>query len=701
MLPDTVEAGQDLAAIDNTVTGVIDAPNTIAIRVHGSVTGAVLNDGKISFEATTPFEASGGQGSSPGEGTGGIEIEGDAGSITNSATGIIIGPSDASVAVAPAIQVSGNVAGAVVNAGHISQVGTGLDIGGTAASASNSGSILANFDGAVFNNVTGDIVNTGTLTGGAPGGPGVGLYVIGAVGGTVKNTDAISGGLTGFQAEDSTHGKGQTSVLGAFDNSGTITGGQESVRIAQVKGDFTNSGEIDGATGLDIADVGGTLTNSGTLKGTGAGALVLHQTFTQAGTAPAAATIGAIFNTASGQILGLPPTSGSGGAAIYVRSLESGLFTNAGLISSQGDTAIVVGDAASAADPAPPPANLDLDNTGRISGGGGVALDYRNAGAASTITQAGGAISGDIDLSAHGDTLDVTGGTISGAISGDSAANGANAGTLNFKLGASGAFTTDGAIDVAAVNLDSGALTMANDVTVSGSFTNDATLRFPGTGAFNITGRSSAAAYVQGAAGDLIIAVTPAAVSELDVAGAAKLGGAVTFDYAPGTYVAKTYTFLHSTGLGGSTFATIAASTGGPVPKGLSQSVTYTTTDADLVLSAASPPPPPPSADRHRHRHLRLRRRPASTAAASASTASASASTRHRHRRLRRRHRRPATASASAAAASAADRHPADGRRRDLRDQLRLRRGQRGCGRRALAAHAARRGRSHVLQFRG
>ena len=100
--------------------------------------------------------------------------------------------------------------------------------------------------------------------------------------------------------------------------------------------------------------------------------------------------------------------------------------------------------------------------------------------------------------------------------------------------------------------------------------------------------------YNQAAAGDLLIAVTPAAASLLKIGGAATLGGDVTFVYAPGTYAAKTYTFLQASGLGGTTFAGVLASASGPVPTGFAQSVTYTTTTANLVLAAAASPPPPP-----------------------------------------------------------------------------------------------------------
>ena len=113
-------------------------------------------------------------------------------------------------------------------------------------------------------------------------------------------------------------------------------------------------------------------------------------------------------------------------------------------------------------------------------------------------------------------------------------------------------------------NLNTGTLNLANDVTVDGTFTNQATLVLADdTEVRHITGLTSALAFRQLSNGDLVIAVSPTGTAELDVTGSASLAGEVTFDYAPGTYKNDTFTFLEASGgLGGSQFTTVAAGAG-------------------------------------------------------------------------------------------------------------------------------------------
>ena len=244
-----------------------------------------------------------------------------------------------------------------------------------------------------------------------------------------------------------------------------------------------------------------------------------------------------------------------------------------------------------------------IKNTGNLDSAvsilvNGATLDggIDNSGATSfTGIELAGTINGNIELSSHGDALVIFGGTVDGAIDGDVAANGANAGTLDIEMG-TGTFTTQGPIDVAFFNILNGTLALANNVTVDQTFTNEGTLQLVGANTYTITGATSAVAYDQRASGDLLVAVTPNASSVLNVVGTVTLDGTVTFAYAPGTYSAKTYTFLESTSLSGQ-FATVAAGAGNQgVPSGFNQSVTYTGTDADLVLASTSSPPPPPPA---------------------------------------------------------------------------------------------------------
>jgi autotransporter-associated beta strand protein len=81
-------------------------------------------------------------------------------------------------------------------------------------------------------------------------------------------------------------------------------------------------------------------------------------------------------------------------------------------------------------------------------------------------------------------------------------------------------------------------------------------------GFFSPSNMAVGGTFTQGPGGTLLVAVTPVAATLLTVAGAASLGGTVTFAYAPGTYSPTTYTFLTSSGLGGTTFSTVSGLSG-------------------------------------------------------------------------------------------------------------------------------------------
>jgi fibronectin-binding autotransporter adhesin len=210
------------------------------------------------------------------------------------------------------------------------------------------------------------------------------------------------------------------------------------------------------------------------------------------------------------------------------------------------------------------------------------AIDLTGLAAAATVNQRGGTITGDIRLSPYGDTLNVTGGAIVGNVMGDSAARGANAGTVNFN---GGTFNTQGTFDVANINVNAGVLVLANNVTVFNAVTNNATLRINAGSLPAISGN-----YVQGSSGTLAIALTPSGSGELLVGGTASLAGGLTLGYAPGTYGARTYPILSAAGGVGGTFATTSET--GSVPTALTRSVTYNPNEVDVVLSngnAATP----------------------------------------------------------------------------------------------------------------
>jgi fibronectin-binding autotransporter adhesin len=271
---------------------------------------------------------------------------------------------------------------------------------------------------------------------------------------------------------------------------------------------------------------------------------------------------------------------------------SSTTLTNSGSITSAQGTAIIVSGN--------PNNNVNLINSGTIIGGAGTALNYMTFGnpvSRGTITQSAGTIDGTILLSGQQTVLTVTGGRINGSILDRTPASGAagssqgRGGLINFDLGA-GSFTTNGDISVGAVNVRSGTLVLGNDVYVSGGIngvglTNNARLQI--NGVRTLTGN-----FVQNASGTLVMQISPASSSQLNVrtlpffgGGTASLAGTLVLAYEPGVYSARTYTLLSATTAvlsGGITggFSTVTGTV--PTP-GLSQSVSVGPQSVDLVLS--------------------------------------------------------------------------------------------------------------------
>jgi uncharacterized protein with beta-barrel porin domain len=96
--------------------------------------------------------------------------------------------------------------------------------------------------------------------------------------------------------------------------------------------------------------------------------------------------------------------------------------------------------------------------------------------------------------------------------------------------------------------------------------------------------------FTQNPDGTLQIIVTPAATNQLLATGTARLDGALTYAFAPGTYVAKTYPFLLT---GGATTGTFTTITYAGAPGNLLHTTTYQTNATSLVLYDASSPAPP------------------------------------------------------------------------------------------------------------
>jgi fibronectin-binding autotransporter adhesin len=271
---------------------------------------------------------------------------------------------------------------------------------------------------------------------------------------------------------------------------------------------------------------------------------------------------------------------------------SSTTLTNSGSITSAQGTAIIVSGN--------PNNNLNLINSGTIIGGAGTALNYMTFGnpvSRGTITQSAGTIDGTILLSGQQTVLTVTGGTINGSILDRTPASGAagssqgRGGLINFDLGA-GSFTTNGDISVGAVNVRSGTLVLGNDVYVSGGIngvglTNNARLQI--NGVRTLTGN-----FVQNASGTLVMQISPASSSQLNVrtlpffgGGTASLAGTLVLAYEPGVYSARTYTLLSATTavLSGGVTGGFSTVTGTVPTPGLTQSVSVGPQSVDLVLS--------------------------------------------------------------------------------------------------------------------
>jgi autotransporter-associated beta strand protein len=153
-------------------------------------------------------------------------------------------------------------------------------------------------------------------------------------------------------------------------------------------------------------------------------------------------------------------------------------------------------------------------------------------------------------------------------------------------------------VDAAATLAGYGSLGVATSAT---TLLNNGTV-IPGGVSGNAVGTlTTAGNYVQGSGGNLVIAVTPAQASLLRVNGTATLAGAITFNYAPGTYVPTTYTVLSSSGAIIGKFGAVAEH--GSVPTALTRTVEYVAAGVDpvnLVLTAPGVPTPvivPPQND--------------------------------------------------------------------------------------------------------
>ncbi len=516
-----------------TFTGGISNQSTITSTANGIVvtsisafTGAVTNSGAISvgnvgiFVGLTNFASNG--------------VSTFAGTIANS--GAITAKTGISI-------VDGTIQGQIVDTGNVLATGHGILI--DSASRITSTGTAVTITAPTF---TGGVSNAGAISTSGASGIGVGL------------TTTFTGGVV---------------------NSGAIQARTHAITVAAVStfaGGISNSGSLAATNAVllvsNVAVFGtnatGGITNSGTITGhTAEGIHVLG----------VATFNGGISN--SGLIA--PRT----GISVSGITTFAGGIANAGTITALVD-GIVVGSGVTFA------AGSAIVNSGTITGGT-AAIDVSLATSPVTINQTAGSIGGAIKLSTNADVLNVSGGTINGNIVGAGTRD-----TINFNLGAGNTFTyASNFTGVNQVNINSGTLILngansATNVTVAGGVlagtgTIDpvaVTIQNGGTFAPGTPGSPGTSMSIVGTVtfqpgATYQVYLNPSAATSATVSGAVSLAGTVQANFAPGTYVSRSYDILHSGGLGGTTFSGVTT-----VPSNFNAALNYTSTDVLLNLTA-------------------------------------------------------------------------------------------------------------------
>jgi uncharacterized protein with beta-barrel porin domain len=130
--------------------------------------------------------------------------------------------------------------------------------------------------------------------------------------------------------------------------------------------------------------------------------------------------------------------------------------------------------------------------------------------------------------------------------------------------------------------------TLSGHGTIFGSLTNSGGIVAPGGGGIGpLTVEKS---FSQGSAGTLTVELSPNGVSELEVNGAATLGGTLRLEFAPGSYKSGVYQLMSASSIAGN-FASIA----GNIGVGFSQDVSIGSTVVDLTVAKMTVLPESPT----------------------------------------------------------------------------------------------------------
>jgi outer membrane autotransporter protein len=388
-------------------------------------------------------------------------------------------------------------------------------------------------------------------TGGAAIGVGGGEGGLGGVGA------GVGGDVGGSGGNSSGGGGGGGGVAGLFSAGGTTT----TTTLTGGAGGTGGAGNTPGF-GSDAAGGGG--------GGGGAGGIVSSGTYTITGSGGAAGGAGGnggFLNAGGANGISSAGNGGSGGVGAMVGN--GGMLSNAGTLTggnggsggnvingsgiagnggNGGNAALLLGNGGSGGN------GGTLSNTGTVTGG--------NGGAAGLLLGTGGqggqGGAGGAGVMGAGVTI-INNGMIQGGMGGDGATR---ADAIMF-MGGTNFLTGSGT--VGSFTLTSGSTFAPGSGTAGSSMTVSGNLAF-----------QSGAIY--------LVQVSPSTASFANVSGSATLAGSVQTVFAPGSYVTRQYTILHSSALTGS-FSGVS----GNVPAGFAESLSYTATGVFLNLTAGLP----------------------------------------------------------------------------------------------------------------
>ena len=605
--------------VTNTSTGTINAPGpggpsgTGIVVGNSTINGAIINNGSITALhtgiSTDNVTVTGGITNtgtiSAGAGDGGINLLGSfSGPVNN--TGTISGGFGIEIGVP-------TFSGGVTNGGVINATHDGIAVEGISSFAggiTNSGTVTAtNFNAIQVNNTTafsGGITNSGELSGNEAG---IFLSVVPTFQGVISN------GNTGVITAQVGILASNTPSISIF-NSGAITGTNgtaiefdSGVNTLTLGPGFAINGNVLGV-GSDILQLGGTGTGSFDLDNIGTKYTGFATFNVVGGTWVATGTGNQNWTIAGGTLqLGNGGTSGAiagnivdngtfaidrsdtyifggniSGTGSFVQ-MGTGTTVLTGASSYTGPTNLTAGILQAGAANVFAPASSFTISTGAV-----LNLNSFNQ----TIGSLGGAgnvMLGSAILTAGGNNANTT---FSGAISGSGGLTKAGSGTLI--LSGSNGYTGVTNINGGTLEVD-GAITSSSNVTVNGggkltgSGTVDPNTITIASGATFAPGAPSVAGTSMTVAGNLafqsgamyLVQINPTTASFANVTGTAALAGTVQAVFSSGGYLAKQYDILHSTGLGGSSFTTLATTS---LPANFTANLSYTATDVLLNLTS-------------------------------------------------------------------------------------------------------------------